>query len=238
MKKLSHLFRTAVLAGFGFLGVLTARDAFAQTGGEDKTYITIDAVLQDSSYIQSPLNFDIRYKGWQERQEKALQDPVKKGKFDAWLSQFDAFRDAPFVEQLQIANDIVNRDVTYLADVPGNDDWASPVETILSGQGDCEDFSIAKYCALEYMGVPTARLSLTLVAIGLPEYNVSHAVLVADVSESANSTNCLILDNREKDILRLSDTPYWPKCTASNSGVQTVARVTPGLTINHAGRNP
>ena len=34
------------------------------------------------------------------------------------------------------------------------DYWASPLETLQSGMGDCEDFAIAKYFTLLALGVP------------------------------------------------------------------------------------
>ena len=44
-----------------------------------------------------------------------------------------------------------------------NDYWASPMEFFYQGQGDCEDFAIAKYYALVTMGVPVDKLRLVYV---------------------------------------------------------------------------
>ena len=40
------------------------------------------------------------------------------------------------------------------------DHWATPDELAAAGQGDCEDFAIAKYFALRAAGVPAGRLRL------------------------------------------------------------------------------
>ncbi|MBY5993202.1 transglutaminase-like cysteine peptidase [Ferrimonas balearica] len=40
------------------------------------------------------------------------------------------------------------------------DYWATPLEFVASGGGDCEDFTIAKYFALRVLGVPAAEMRL------------------------------------------------------------------------------
>ncbi|MGB2065030.1 MAG: transglutaminase-like cysteine peptidase, partial [Marinomonas gallaica] len=39
-----------------------------------------------------------------------------------------------------------------------NDYWATPIEFLATGGGDCEDFTIAKYFALRELGVPDEKL--------------------------------------------------------------------------------
>ena len=43
------------------------------------------------------------------------------------------------------------------------DYWATPVETLASNGGDCEDFAIAKYFTLRQLGVPAAQMRITYV---------------------------------------------------------------------------
>jgi predicted transglutaminase-like cysteine proteinase len=45
-----------------------------------------------------------------------------------------------------------------------NDHWASPMEALAKGAGDCEDYAIAKYFTLVALGVPTSRLRLVYVS--------------------------------------------------------------------------
>jgi len=43
------------------------------------------------------------------------------------------------------------------------DYWATPVETLASNGGDCEDFAIAKYFTLRQLGVPARNMRITYV---------------------------------------------------------------------------
>lgn len=68
-------------------------------------------------------------------------------------------------------NDAVNLRLKFRADVQiwGREDfWATPLEALGAGAGDCEDFSIAKYAALLQLGVPNQKLRLIYVRAALP----------------------------------------------------------------------
>ena len=77
--------------------------------------------------------------------------------------------------------------------------WASPKEFIAKRGGDCEDYAIAKYFALRFLGVRADRLRIVVVRArderGVPAANL-HAVLAAKIGG-----NWFILDNnaRPKD---------------------------------------
>ena len=102
-------------------------------------------------------------------------------------------------DKLEAVNRLVNRSVAYVSDQQawGQDDyWATPEETLRLGQGDCEDFAIAKYFALLKLGVAVERLRLTYVkALGR---NSAHMVLAYYPSPNAQP---LILDNLNSKIL-------------------------------------
>jgi predicted transglutaminase-like cysteine proteinase len=69
-------------------------------------------------------------------------------------------------QRLQAVNQFFNRRVVYAEDseVWGQVDyWASPLETLAKGAGDCEDYAIAKYFSLVAAGTPVARLRLVYV---------------------------------------------------------------------------
>ncbi len=68
--------------------------------------------------------------------------------------------------RLARVNEFYNRRVLFRpdAEVWGQPDhWASPLETLEKGAGDCEDFAIAKYFSLLAAGTPEARLRLVYV---------------------------------------------------------------------------
>lgn len=101
--------------------------------------------------------------------------------------------------KLEAVNRLVNLSVTYVSDQQAwgqNDYWATPEETLTLGQGDCEDFAIAKYFGLLKLGVAVERLRLTYVkALGR---NSAHMVLAYYPSPNAQP---LILDNLNSQVL-------------------------------------
>jgi predicted transglutaminase-like cysteine proteinase len=80
------------------------------------------------------------------------------------------------------------------------DHWASPIEMLEKGRGDCEDYAIAKYFSLLAVGVPVAKLRLVYVRaqVGGPGGVVqAHMVLAYYPQPGAEP---LILDNLIGDV--------------------------------------
>ena len=80
------------------------------------------------------------------------------------------------------------------------DYWASPLETLAKGMGDCEDYAIAKYFSLIAAGVPAVKLRLiyvraTIGGAGGPQQ--AHMVLAYYGQPTAEP---LVLDNLITDI--------------------------------------
>ena len=68
--------------------------------------------------------------------------------------------------KLAAINDFFNRRIVFRDDLEvwqQVDYWASPLETLNQGQGDCEDYAVAKYFSLLALGLPTAKLRLVYV---------------------------------------------------------------------------
>jgi predicted transglutaminase-like cysteine proteinase len=116
----------------------------------------------------------------------------------AWQTLIDDHRDRPLATRLQATNDFFNR-LEFVDDIAhwGRADyWATPVEFLTSGGGDCEDFAIAKYFTLLELGVPESRLQITYVkSIRL---NQAHMVLAYYPTPAADP---LVLDNLMTDVL-------------------------------------
>ena len=112
--------------------------------------------------------------------------------------------------RLQAINQFYNRRILFRDDaaVWGQVDyWASPLETLNMGQGDCEDFAIAKYFSLVALGVPVTKLRLVYVRaqVGGPQGVVqAHMVLAYHASAEAEP---LILDNLISEIRPASRRP-------------------------------
>lgn len=75
------------------------------------------------------------------------------------------------------------------------DYWATPVEFLATGGGDCEDFALAKYFTLKAVGVEEKKLNMTYVkALRL---NQAHMVVTYFRQPGAEP---LVLDNLDEEI--------------------------------------
>jgi predicted transglutaminase-like cysteine proteinase len=104
----------------------------------------------------------------------------------------DAARNRVGRSRLSEINQTVNlaiRPMSDLAQYRVMDIWASPLMTFNSGAGDCEDYAIAKYVALQEIGM--APDDLRLVLVHDHAVNQDHMVVAA-----RDHGEWLILDNR------------------------------------------
>jgi predicted transglutaminase-like cysteine proteinase len=105
--------------------------------------------------------------------------------------------------KLKAVNDFYNQRVAYVEDIDNwgvQDYWASPLESLGKGAGDCEDYALGKYFTLTTLGVPHARLRLVYVRAsiaGAPNGYVAHMVLAYYPTPDAVP---LVLDNLQPDI--------------------------------------
>jgi predicted transglutaminase-like cysteine proteinase len=97
--------------------------------------------------------------------------------------------------QLAAVNTFYNRRIVFTDDseVWGEvDHWASPLETLAQGRGDCEDYAIAKYFTLLSLGLPASRLRLVYVRAQVGSEVQAHMVLAYYAQPGAEP---LIADN-------------------------------------------
>ncbi len=112
--------------------------------------------------------------------------------------------------RLDLVNQFFNRRILSGTDIDlwgQNDYWASPLETLAKGAGDCEDYAIGKYFSLVAAGVPGPRLRLVYVRaqIGGPGGIVqAHMVLAYYAVPDAEP---LILDNLITEVRPASRRP-------------------------------
>lgn len=114
-------------------------------------------------------------------------------------------------EKLHNVNQFVNVAVRYGVDgeIWGERDyWATPLESIAGGAGDCEDFALAKYLTLRLLGIPSKNMRLVYVRVrsttGTTQNSQAHMVLSFD---PADGTEPLILDSLVPEILAASKRP-------------------------------
>ncbi len=152
------------------------------------------------------------------RADRLACGSVAAMRFLAILDEAQKFQDPS--AQMAAINRLVNSAIRYTSDstqygVP--DRWSSPLETFATGEGDCEDYAIAKYAALQEIGFEPSNLKLLLVSdIGVGE---GHAVLAV-----RHDGRWLVLDSRRSLILEDAEIEALvPVFALDQAGVELLA---------------
>lgn len=148
-----------------------------------------------------------------------------------WQAMLQESHSAAVNDQLRQVNNFFNRRVQYSEDQYAwgrSDYWATPLETLAKGAGDCEDFAIAKYFSLMMLGIPTEKMRLVYVKarIGGPASRIqqAHMVLAFYATPDAEPQ---VLDNLITDIRLASSRPdLQPVFSFNSNGIY------PGATGN------
>jgi len=109
--------------------------------------------------------------------------------------------------RLSQVNSFFNKHIEYREDIQvwGKIDyWASPLESLDKGRGDCEDYAIAKYFTLVSAGVPVSKLRMVYVRASQAGRSVAHMVLAYYAQPGSEP---LILDNLIADVRPASQRP-------------------------------
>lgn len=107
-----------------------------------------------------------------------LEQSIASGRLDSWHNLIKHGQGLDEQQKLEQVNRFINRALTYASDQQvwqSKDYWATPSEALSRGQGDCEDYAIAKFFGLTQMGIPSERLRLTYVKD--LKHNQAHMVL-------------------------------------------------------------
>jgi len=147
-------------------------------------------------------------------------------KFNGWRNLVAGMQAAPDTERIKRANDFFNRQIQFGEDLViwGQQDyWATPMETLGRGAGDCEDFAIAKYFTLKAMGTAPEKLRLIYVRAktGTSEGAPTQAHMVLAYYAQPDSEP-LVLDNLVGEIRPASRRPdLAPVFSFNSEGVFT-----------------
>lgn len=121
------------------------------------------------------------------------------GRVADWFGMMEKSRSLPEQQRLREVNDFWNYRVLGGEDIHiwGKEDyWATPLETLAKGAGDCEDFVIAKYFSLVQAGVDPQKLRFIYVRVRMGYMgnaeSIAHMVLGYYATPDAEP---LILDN-------------------------------------------
>jgi len=121
-----------------------------------------------------------------------------------WRDLLTQAANQPDAVKLRRVNEFFNRRIRFGedSDIWGKQDyWATPLETLGRGEGDCEDFAIAKYVTLKLLGIPSEKLRMTYVKarIGGPQSTIVQAHMVLSYYPAPDDEP-LVLDNLISDI--------------------------------------
>ena len=119
-----------------------------------------------------------------------------------WRMLIHDAHDLPETEKIKRVNDFFNRHIEFRDDqeIWGQSDyWATPLEMMGKGAGDCEDYAIAKYTTLKLLQVPIERMRITYVRADLGGSRGSQAHMVLGYYPSPEAEP-VILDNLITDI--------------------------------------
>lgn len=141
-----------------------------------------------------------------------------------WQHLLQQAKELPVGDKLKKVNDFFNQRIEFVDDqtVWGQDDyWATPLETLSKGKGDCEDYVIAKYFSLLQLQVPNERLRLIYVKAKVGSASnpllQAHMVLAYYASPDAEPQ---ILDNLISEIRPASRrNDLQPVFSFNNQGV-------------------
>jgi predicted transglutaminase-like cysteine proteinase len=161
-------------------------------------------LITRSAFFYLSLALTCNALGWIElTNEILLQVKAKHGeraerRLTDWQQLLRSAKDLPEKDKLNKVNDFFNLNVLFVDDIIHwkiEDYWATPLEFLATGAGDCEDFAIAKYFTLKELGVDESKMRITYVkALRL---NQAHMVLTYFASPKSVPD---VLDNLIPDI--------------------------------------
>lgn len=109
-------------------------------------------------------------------------------------------------QRVRSVNAFYNQRIVFATDREawGQEDyWASPLQTLAQGRGDCEDYAIAKYATLLAAGVAPQSLRLVYVRARLPRQALPQPHMVL-TWQSGPDADPLVLDNLQSEVLPAS----------------------------------
>lgn len=122
--------------------------------------------------------------------------------------------------RIETANRLVNGAIRYTSDLIQHgvlDQWTTPLATLATGRGDCEDYAIAKYVLLREAGVAQGDLRILLGRDKAARED--HAVLAV-----RDGSSWIILDNRTMNTVEDSTARHFvPLYALDPTGVSLFA---------------
>lgn len=158
--------------------------------------------------------------------ERWIQSSNNNPIVQQWNQLLNSQADRSTTHKLKQVNSFFNRSLRYGEDSEiwrANDYWATPLESMMLGRADCEDYAIAKYMTLKLLGVPTDQLRLIYVRARMGGANspISQAHMVLGYYATPTATP-LILDNLVDDVMSADQRPdLTPVFSFNDAGLWT-----------------
>ena len=156
-------------------------------------------------FLSSGIAISADYQPWSEKvfiavEEEYGVDAVKRLRYLHTMILEN--QDLPVMEKLNLVNKTLNN-LPWIADSQHwkmSDYWASPMETIATFGGDCEDFAVVKWVMLTHLGIPNEHLRLAYVKIRAT--GESHMILLylRNPSEPPEQWESYVLDNNDHKV--------------------------------------
>lgn len=161
-------------------------------------------------------------------------DNETRQRVEQWKSLIDNSSTWSDLKKLTKVNDFVNQ-LDFIDDIyhwQQEDYWATPLQTLVTKGGDCEDFSIAKYFTLTEMGMAEAKLRLTYVKA----LTINKAHMVVSYFAQPDDEP-LVLDNLNPKILPASQRQdLLPVYSFNGEGLWLAKRERTDQYVDDAGR--
>ena len=136
------------------------------------------------------------------KQAQDMYGEHMQAELNQWGNMVEASADLSELQRLKQVNLYFNQRLKFVSDQSHwqqEDYWATPLESLGTQAGDCEDYVIAKYFSLIQSGIAESKLRITYVKA--MKLNQAHMVLAY---YSQPSGEPLILDNLTDRILPAS----------------------------------
>ena len=124
-----------------------------------------------------------------------------KQRVENWDSMIESSKNESVLNKIKNVNDFFNQ-LTYKTDLAHwkqKDYWATPLEFMGSGAGDCEDYAIAKYFSLIKLGIPDDKLRITYVTYSKSNSKFEQAHMVLTYYHKIGAEP-VVLDNIDKTL--------------------------------------
>lgn len=179
-------------------------------------------------FIFSTASFVYGYKPWSENVFRHIKDTYgdqAEKRFHFLHKLILENQNSSIEKKLILVNKTLN-DLPWIADKrhwKSSDYWATPLETIATFGGDCEDIAVAKWIMLRHLGIP--KKSLALAYVKIKKTFESHMVLLYfhNAGTDEKTTTPFVLDNYVNAVRKGSDrTDLWAIYSTDADGTITL----------------